>query len=220
MRSVESDKRVEAAEQLVKRAAEQTAASEHERLVEMRRYLADLRRDRDRLTTRDEIVACSLVPVLLGHLYPVLGDATRNQFLAVYRDLQKRRSCIEKLDPVALDVELTQTWGGGTAAQYVAADIAKFQADATSPHFIAAVGVLLFHERAVFDAARLDVARAGHRHSVRLSQISAQQRLDLVHQLSQGLEIYYRGGVKPETVAQLLLAAAQVGALTFIGVQQ
>src|SRR6266545_200481 len=92
LRSVESDKRVEAAEQLVKRAAEQTAASEHERLVEMRRYLADLRRDRDRLTTRDEIVACSLVPVLLGHLYPVLGDATRNQFLAVYRDLQKRRS--------------------------------------------------------------------------------------------------------------------------------
>jgi hypothetical protein len=220
LKSVESDKRVEAAEQLVKRAAEQTAASEHERLVEMRRYLAEMARARHRLTTRDQIVACNVVPVLLGHLYPMLGNAEQNQFVKVYRDLQKRHPCIGKLEPKARDAELTQTWGGGTVAQYVAADIAKSQADATSPHFVAGIGVLLFHERAIFEAAQLDVARAGHRHSVRLSRIAAQQRLGLVHQLSEGLEIYYRGGVKPETVAQLLLAAAQVGALTFIGVQQ
>jgi hypothetical protein len=220
LKNVESDKRVEAAEQLVKRAAEQTAASEHERLVEMQRYLADLARARQRLAVRDQIVACNAVPVLLGHLFPVLGNAEQTRFVAVYRDLQQRHSCIENLEPSASDADLVRTWGAGTVAQYVAADIVASQADATSPLFVAAVGVLLFHERGVFEAAQLDVARAGHRHSVRLSRIAAQQRLGLVHQLSEGLEIYYRGGVKPETVAQLLLAAAQVGALTFIGVGQ
>jgi len=220
LKNVESDKRVEAAQQLVKRAAEQTAATEHARLVEMQRYLAELGRSRKRLSTHDELVACNLVPALLGHLFPVLGEGTRTPFLKVYRALQDRHSCIERLEPEAEDAELTQTWRAGPVGQYVAADIAKSQADATSPQFIGAVGVLLFHERAVFTVAQLDVAREAHRHSVRLSKIAAQQRLDLVHQLSEGLEIYYRGGIKPETIAQLLLAAAQVGALTFIGVQQ
>ena len=95
LKNVESDKRVEAAEQLVKRAAEQTAASEHERLVEMQRYLADLARARQRLAVRDQIVACNVVPVLLGHLFPVLGNAEQTRFVAVYRDLQQRHSCIQ-----------------------------------------------------------------------------------------------------------------------------
>jgi hypothetical protein len=85
---------------------------------------------------------------------------------------------------------------------------------------VAALGILLFHEGPFLSGARLDLEQARHRHSIRLSALSAQQRVDLVHQLSEGLEIYHRGGIKPETVAELLLMASQVGALGFIGAQQ
>jgi len=220
LKNVDKEKRVEAAQQLVKRAAEQTAAAEHSRLLEFRRYLGELSRSRDRLDSRDQIIACNLVPGVLGHLYAALGSDLQSRFVKVYRDLQQRHQCLERLEPDAQDPELIQGWQGSSVARYVARDVNNPEGDATSPEFIGGVAVLLFHERPVFEAARLDAARAKHRHSIRLSKVAAEQRVDLVHQLSEGLEIYYQGGLKPETLAQLLLSAARVGALTFIGVQQ
>lgn len=88
------------------------------------------------------------------------------------------------------------------------------------PRLVAALGILLFHEAPFLADAQLELERARHRHSIRLSAVNAQQRVELVHQLSEGLEVYHRGGIKPEAVAELLLRAAQVGALGFIGVQQ
>ena len=82
------------------------------------------------------------------------------------------------------------------------------------------IGRFLFYERRLFADTLLNLAREQHLYSIRLSRINAQQRAGLVHQLSEGLEVYYRGGVKLETAAQLILAAAQVGAITFIGAQQ
>jgi hypothetical protein len=89
----------------------------------------------------------------------------------------------------------------------------------SSVEFVGAIGILIFHERRMVEDARLELAREQHRHSIRLSQINAGQRAQIVHQLAQGLAIYYEGGVKPAEVAQLLLLGLQVGGIFFIGSQ-
>ncbi len=108
---------------------------------------------------------------------------------------------------------------GNTLAQYVAEDLDKNKSNGKSPELVASLGILLFYERQLFDDARWLLVRESHRHSIRISRINVQQRTILVHQLAQGLEIYYQGGIKPEEVANIALLAGQVGALGFIGTQ-
>ena len=83
--------------------------------------------------------------------------------------------------------------------------------------FVANVGLLLFVEEPQDLAAEAEADAELHRHSIRLSQINAQQSMDLIHQVTLGLQTFYKGGITPDEVAGLVLAASEVGALTFIG---
>jgi hypothetical protein len=246
LKGVEKDDRVGAAMQLVRRAAEQAAAAEQLRLLEFRRYLADLRRLRERLLVRDVIAVCQLLTPAVSQVRPGTSEPTTTK--------NRRKDLKDKLDALRAsgrykdecDAALTEAvsdtplgagareaskrrWTERTLSRYVAASFADFKtlpadrrADTvpTAPRLVAALGILLFHEGPFLSEARLDVERALHRHSIRLSALNAQQRVDLVHQLTEGLEIYHRGGIKPEKIAELIMMAARVGALGFIGAQQ
>jgi hypothetical protein len=129
----------------------------------------------------------------------------------------------EKWGQVDRRERVKAAWKGGTLAGYVGADVTRQDVKAfpaTSPRLVATLGILLFYEREYFETVSWDLAREQHRYSVRLSKANAQERAQLVNQLAQGLEVYYQGGIKPEVLAQLLLMAGQVGALSFIGAQQ
>jgi len=219
LKQANDDERVSAALQLVRRAAEETAGMEQSRLLELRRYVAEIERLDDRLAVRDRISVCNLVTAAVGHLYGATSDPAKLE--RVWNDLKQtgRFECLDGIDLTDGEraAAVRRRWQGRVLPQYVGADIQDRQDKATAPELVAAVGILLFHERRMFDAAQLDLARAAHRHSIRLSRVNAQQRIDLVHQLSEGLAIYYRGGIKPETVAELILFAGQVGALYTIG---
>ena len=98
-------------------------------------------------------------------------------------------------------------------------DNKKAQYIGKSPELIASFAILVYYEGEYFKNAQLLLDREDHRYSIRLSKINAQQRADIVNQLTQGLDIYYKGGIKPEDVAEIALLASQVGSLTFIGTQ-
>jgi len=221
LKNVDKSPTVTASTLLLQRTAEQVISAEQNRLLEMREHLAGLQRFRDSLAVRDRIDVCPLFLTAVGQVYSALDDTGKQALNAVFEKLKssKRYQCIDTLDLKA-SRDVTPLWSGGTLAHYVADDIAANKEKAKSPELVGALGILLFHERRLFADAELNVARERHLYSIRLSRVNAQQRAGLVHQLSASLEIYYQGGVKPETVAQLILAAAQVGALTFIGVQQ
>jgi hypothetical protein len=55
----------------------------------------------------------------------------------------------------------------------------------------------------------LDLGIEMHRHSVRMEEIDARERLDLVHSITSGAQIYYAGGIKPSEVYQLMLFTVQ-----------
>lgn len=63
----------------------------------------------------------------------------------------------------------------------------------------------------------IELERTRHREALRVSSTNARQHLSLVQQVTDALQIYYAGGIKPEDMASLALAATQVGALVFIG---
>lgn len=74
---VEKDERLGAAMQLARRAAEQTAAAEQSRLLEVRRYLGEIKRLRDSLLVRDAVVVCELLVPALDQVYPRFPTPTR-----------------------------------------------------------------------------------------------------------------------------------------------
>jgi hypothetical protein len=221
LKNIDKSPTVTASTLLLQRTAEQVISAEQSRLLVMREHLAGLERLRDSLVVRDRIDVCNLFLTAAGQVYAALGEKGKTTLDAVFQKLKnsKRYECLGTLD-LKQSPDITPLWSGGTLADYVAADIAAHKQGAKSPELVGALGILLFHERRLFADAELNLARERHLYSIRLSRVNAQQRAGLVHQLSASLEIYYQGGVKPETVAQLILAAAQVGALTLIGVQQ
>jgi hypothetical protein len=233
--SVESDQRVEAAVKLLKQAVQEIAASEQDRVLEMKRHLAEISRLSADFTTRDRISICILFVKTIGELYPALKTETRVTFENLVDRLGKLRvgdtaryECLgifaggPQKWPITDErrAQVKKDWTGGKLVSFVAADVNSKGPDTSAPRLVAALGVFLFHEREYFETVRWDLAREHHRHSIRLSKVNAQERAQLVHQLAQALEIYHQGGIKPEAMAEILLMAGQVGALTFIGVQQ
>ena len=231
---VEKDDRVGGALQLVRRAAEQTAAAEQSRLLEVRRYLSEIQRLRDGLLVRDAIVVCELLLPVADQVYPGASDLNRRDLESALGELGASGRYDDQCPtpirtPPTADPAVQRRWASKTLAGYVAARFADDKQQPAdkrpavvlgAPRLVAGLGIVLFHEAPFLADARLELERVRHRHSIRLSAVNAQQRVELVHQLSEGLEIYHRGGIKPETVAELILMAAQVGALGFIGVQQ
>ena len=228
---VEKDEPVKAAKQLLKAAIEQTAMAEQERLIEFRRHLGEVKRLGDRHRVRDKVSVCNLYITALGNMYFVVNDPVVKEGLAtVTNELSASgryntvngRSCLRQLNVGDTDAVLQAQWVGDRLDSYVATVLNTNQVSEegrSASQFVGSLGILLFHDRQMFEDTRLELAREQHRHSIRLSRINAGQRADIVHQLAQGLAIYYQGGVKPEQIAQLFLLATQVGGIFFIGSQ-
>ena len=107
-----------------------------------------------------------------------------------------------------------------TLAQYLASNVKREAENAQGPQLVAALGILIFVERPFLDIAVNRLYEENNRHVLRLSKINSQQRASLLTELAAGIEIHEQGGFKPEEVSGLVLFAAQVGALFFIGFQQ
>lgn len=219
LKSVDESPTVTAAAQLIRSVAEQALGMEQSRLLAMRQHLAAVQRLADGLSVRDQITVCELWVPAVGQIYSALTDRTEIDTLLSSLTTSGRYKCLGGGDPIQ-PLDLRAMWAKGTLREYVAAEIKANGLKAKSPELVGALGIILFYERRLFDDTLLNLAREQHLHSIRLSRINAQQRAALVNQLSAGLEVYYRGGIKPETLAQLILAAAQVGAITFVGARQ
>jgi hypothetical protein len=240
---VDSDERVAAAGKLLKQAVQEVAASEQSRVLEMKRHLAEIARMKSDFEARERASICVLLANVIGDLHPALenkAEEEKDKKVQFEKTITKLRAmtsgrvprypCLQGLPTKPEEwgkadrrERVKAAWKGGTLAGFVAADVTRQDVKkfpATSPRLVATLGILLFHEREYFETVSWDLAREQHRHSVRLSKANAQERAQLVNQLAQGLEVYYQGGIKPEVLAQLLLMAGQVGALSFIGAQQ
>jgi hypothetical protein len=233
---VESDERVVAAIKLLQQTAQEIAAFEQSRVLEMKRHLAEINRLRADVTRRDHLAICLVLVRATGELYPALAGKPKTDFETAMKTVMNlevgaahRYACRDLFpdDPALWAFteerkrQVQADWTAGkTLAGFVAKDVATRKEKATAPALVAALGILLFHEREFLETVRWDLAREHHRHSIRLSRVNTQERAQLVSHLSQALEVYYQGGVKPEAIAELVLLAGQVGALTFIGVQQ
>jgi len=219
LKSVDESPTVTAAAQLIRSVAEQALGMEQSRLLAMRQHLAAVQRLAEGLSVRDQITVCELWVPAVGQFYTALADRTEVDKLLTSLTTSKRYPCLGGGEPIK-PVDVKALWAKGSLREYVTADIKANGLKAKSPELVGALGIILFYERRLFDDALLNLAREQHLHSIRLSRINAQQRAALVNQLSAGLEVYYRGGIKPETLAQLILAATQVGAITFVGARQ
>jgi hypothetical protein len=235
---VEQDEQVQAAQKLLNATILETTAAEQARLAELQRYLEDITRLRDQATTRDKLSICSLFQDAFANIYPATSQSQKVGLEKIWNALVESRrydNCLVPLD--AFPPEVTAEWPGvqrqwgydpreGLSArrldEFVVAGLnpaSAAEVRSSTARLIAALGLLLFQEREMYEQAVLDLARERHRHSIRLSALNAGQRSEVVHQLAQGLAIYYEGGVKPEEIAQLMLLAGQVGGIFFIGSQ-
>jgi hypothetical protein len=221
---------VQAARKLLNATVLQTAAAEQARLSELRRYLAEIKRLRDRLTVRDKVSVCNLFVDAFTNTYPAAGEE-KARMEEVWADLlgSGRYDCLLPLDEWATLDPIEAAWSnvraqwndGRPLASFVTSGFKSSKEDVarSTAQYVGALGILLFYEREMYENAVQDLAREKHRHSIRLSALNVGQRAQIVHQLAQGLSIYYEGGVKPEEIAQLMLLASQVGGIFYIGSQ-
>ncbi len=239
---VEQDPNPQAARQLLRAAMQQTAAAEQERLLEFRRNLGEIKRLGERLRVRDLVAVCNLYVPALGALFPAIADTKlRKNLTKVTAGLANSgryktgsaASCLPNLIGMQPVAARRSQWGSPPNPprldNYVASALNAAKASPNDKKIVAqaklsirlvgAVGILVFYERFLVADTIREMASEQHLHSIRLSRINAGQRADMVNQLAQGLEIYYQGGVKPEEMAQLLLLAAQVGSIVFVGSQ-
>ena len=124
--------------------------------------------------------------------------------------------------------ELQEIWAGaGTLAAFVEQSLQRTEpvnpfvgsAAVGASRLVPQVAILLFVEEPADAEAELAISRLQHLSSIRQSQINADERLALVEQVSQALQIYYQGGLSPAQVAQAVLLASQALATYYIGTQ-
>lgn len=238
--SIRSDARLVAAKQLLMRSGQQIAQAEQRRLAELRRYLAGLQATQRELESRSLYVLRSLV---LPALVQVATAEEMRQRLASVERAQLPADLATRIgDEVlsiyldgaagdearALDREIAQRidtlqdrWASHpTLVDFVSAGIAENERQGIEAmKLVGSLGLVLLVESGLDQQALIDLDRQTHLHSIRLSQINAQERLELVHQVAQALEVYYQGGLTPAQVAQAILLGSQVLATGYIGVQ-
>jgi hypothetical protein len=156
---------------------------------------------------------------ILGDILGWIGDPDTTEDPETTRQIQAALKA-------AIDERQDRWCDGCTLQDFVTAslkvqldDPASTQGMEAIRDLVSPIGILLFVEEPKYRQAALDLAKEGHLRSIRLSQINAQERLDLAHQVSQALQIYYQGGVTPAEAAQAILMASQVLSLGFIGGQ-
>lgn len=227
--TIEENPQVEDARQLLLQVGQQIGLSERKRIAEMRRHLSELRVLKTRLEQRQE-----------SYLGRVLLHALARLDAEAFREAAKTHKEIDLLTPKALQClerRMNSFWPDsdplskilsaklGDDAPFVGCDddgqpeVGDIEAREDLMMVLHEVAVILFVENPRDLQTQINAAREIHRHSIRLSRIHAQERLDLVHQIIEGLAIYEAGGIKPSEVAQLFLLASQVAATGYIGTQ-
>lgn len=236
-KGVEKDEQVRQAKQLLVDAGEQILLLERERLSEVRRHLQATAAIREELLQRHDVYVDTL---LLPTLAVFDVDAAKDSLNKV--GVRADGTSFAKLDEADFahrrEAFLRDWTEERTLSEYVALKLTrtpleqKPEANRTADErgnvqrtiadrehvlkAIASIGLLVIVESRADEDAETALTSELHRHSIRLSKLNAQQRLDLVHQTCQGLLIYYTGGVKPEEVAQLILLGAQTAAIVDI----
>lgn len=223
--------RVKAATRSLAEAAQAASLAETERLTEFRRHLTELRRQRMGFMARHKMwkevfpsISLLVTPESYFEVAALAGleslprcPETPDEDM----DSCKRRLAAQQKHRLAtLQDRQRKYWADddtlleflSNALAFDSAQDRESGATAVAAYWVLALVEIPADLRA---AEAVDVER--HRHSIRLSEINADHRLGLVAQLTTGLQLYHQGGIKPEEVAQLLLAAGQVAALTFIG---
>lgn len=212
---------------LAARAAKELLDFELRRLREHRLYLRRVQAISGDVAARSDQMICHLLLPVLEMVGPGILDAeTQAALKAAYNDLHGRNDCIEGAAWQDDDL-VREDWGEGTVASFVSARLTRWKANVpTTPRspraaqLVGALGILLYGDLEFLENQELALARAKHSHSIDLSQINASGHAVQVHQLAQGLEVYYRGGIRAEDIAGIFAALAQVGALTYIGAQE
>ncbi len=208
---VARDPKVAAAQRLLLQAGQEVAVAEGERLAEMRRHLTAVERLGEGFARRHQVYVNTLfAPALRAVAGP-------SEAAELFQQLG-----LDPPDPEILDnfAAFQADWCPGcTLLDFVTAKLGKTgtRDGIEAMKFVAELGVILFVEEPLDRKAELHLASERHLHSIRLSQINGQQKLDLIGQVVQGLQIYYQGGIEPAQVAQLVLLASQVVATGFIG---
>lgn len=215
--AVEESPEVDAAMELLLQAGREISMLEDSRLQEMRRHLQAVQLIEESVKERHRIFIVYLMLPSLNRTAVETGARIWEKYREEF-GLPEYTAEMQRQDR---EVQRRLWPPQATLAQYVAN---AFDADdpargKAAVQLVESLGVLLFVEQPQDLASEIELATELHRHSIRLSQINAQQRLDVVNQIAQSLQIYYSGGVDPSEVAQMILLAAQVGALTYIGTQ-
>ena len=107
-------------------------------------------------------------------------------------------------------------------SQYLEASLASgavIEIGRISVDLVQSLALILFVEQYRDERAALALATEQHLHSINLSEINLKQNIDLVHQITEALQIYYQGGIKPEELAELIILSSQAAALFLIGVE-
>lgn len=249
LKKIEKDEQVNTATKLLQQVGLECASIEQARLVEMKRHLGEIRRIKELIDSHDVNSVKVLFAPAIAHLLPVLSKEVKEEVKTlICKEIFKRYS-LEWSDfeeTKEREQYIKDCWADTkTLANYVVNDLKKYEESqknvakdesknetdsneipniekeyiGKSPRLIGGFGIFVCYEREYFRNEQLLLARENHRYSIRLSKINAQQRVDIVNQLTQGLNIYYKGGIKPEEVAEIALLASQVGSLAFIGTQ-
>lgn len=209
------DPQVKAAQNLLIRAGQELTLLEQERLLEFRRHLSAIERIQAEMTGRhvaymDELMLSSLAAV----------DVDK----AVEEAEIRQGGPLEENEKTTVAKNVAQ-WNKGDEnerdfSQYLEASLARGAVDEfgrISVDLVQSFAAILFVEQYRDEQVALALATEQHRHSINLSEINLRQNMDLVHQITEALQIYYKGGIKPEELAEIIILSSQVAALIYIG---
>ena len=208
------DPQVKAAKNLLIRAGQEVTLLEQARLLEFRRHLSAVERIQAEMVDRHDTYMDDLI---LPALYAV--DVDRG-----VEEWEKRNGPLGK-DEKDLIVSYVGQWNKDEEkkrdfSQYLEAGLASGAVNEfgrISVDLVQSLALILFVEQYRDERAALALATEQHLHSIYLSEINLKQNIDLVHQITEALQIYYQGGIKPEELAELIILSSQVASLFFIG---
>ena len=210
------DPQVKAAQNLLIRAGQEVTLLEQARLLEFRRHLGAVERIQAEMVDRHDTYMDDL---MLPALYAVDVDRGGEEW-------EKRNDPLDK-DEKNLKFSYVGQWNKNEEkerdfSQYLEASLASgavIEIGRISVDLVQSLALILFVEQYRDERAALALATEQHLHSINLSEINLKQNIDLVHQITEALQIYYQGGIKPEELAELIILSSQVAALFFIGLE-
>ena len=210
------DPQVKAAQNLLVRAGQEVTLLEQERLLEFRRHLSAVERIQAEMTNRHGTYMDEL-------MLPALAAVDVDKAV---EEWEKRHDALGEDEKTVIAGNVAQ-WTKDAAnerdfSQYLEASLARETVDdfgRISVDLVQSLALILFVEQYGDEQAALALATEQHLHSINFSEINLKHNVDLVHQITEGLQIYYQGGIKPEELAEIIILSSQVAALFLIGLK-